>query len=104
MAKIIDDTPKPTMKDRAQKVVDGVQGGQVWSSIFRPGSIFRKGYSDSPRNRSYVIMVRDLGSLREPAAYICIGSTIVFLGLCGMLHRRDRIVTANLSRKALAAG
>ena len=56
MAKIIDDTPKPTMKDRVQKVVDGVQGGQVWSSIFRPGSIFRKGYSDSPRNRSYVIM------------------------------------------------
>jgi quinol-cytochrome oxidoreductase complex cytochrome b subunit len=56
MAKIIDDTPKPTMKDRAQKMVDGVQGGQVWSSIFRPGSIFRKGYSDSPRNRSYVIM------------------------------------------------
>ena len=33
-----------------------VQGGQVWSSIFRPGSIFRKGYTDSPRNRSYVIM------------------------------------------------
>ena len=33
-----------------------MQGGQVWSSIFRPGSIFRKGYSDSPRNRSYVIM------------------------------------------------
>ena len=56
MAKIIDDTPKPTAKERVQKAVDGVQGGQVWSSIFRPGSIFRKGYSDSPRNRSYVIM------------------------------------------------
>ena len=55
MAKIIDDQPQPTMKDRAQKVADGVQGGQAWS-IFRPGSIFRKGYSDSPRNRSYVIM------------------------------------------------
>ena len=27
-----------------------------WTSIFRPGSIFRKGYTDSPRNRSYVIM------------------------------------------------
>ena len=26
------------------------------TSIFRPGSIFRKGYTDSPRNRSYVIM------------------------------------------------
>ena len=33
-----------------------VQGSQAWSSIFRPGSIFRKGYTDSPRNRSYVIM------------------------------------------------
>ena len=44
------------MKDRAAKVSDGVQGSQAWSSIFRPGSIFRKGYTDSPRNRSYVIM------------------------------------------------
>ena len=35
---------------------DSVQGSQAWSSIFRPGSIFRKGYNDSPRNRSYVIM------------------------------------------------
>ena len=26
------------------------------------------------------------------------------LGLCGLLHRRDRFVTRNLSRKALAAG
>ena len=33
-----------------------MQGSQAWSSIFRPGSIFRKGYTDSPRNRSYVIM------------------------------------------------
>ena len=40
----------------SSKTVDGVQGSQAWSSIFRPGSIFRKGYTDSPRNRSYVIM------------------------------------------------
>jgi hypothetical protein len=59
---------------------------------------------DQAQQRQYVFMVRDLGSLREPAAYICIGSTIVFLGLCGLLHRRDRFVTRNLSRKALAAG
>src|SRR4051812_6416550 len=44
------------MKDRLNKTMDGVQGSQAWSSIFRPGSIFRKGYTDSPRNRSYVIM------------------------------------------------
>ncbi len=35
---------------------EAVQGSQAWSSIFRPGSVFRKGYTDSPRNRSYVIM------------------------------------------------
>ncbi len=33
-----------------------VRGSQAWTSIFRPGSIYRKGYTDSPRNRSYVIM------------------------------------------------
>ena len=44
------------MGDRVSKLTDTVQGSQAWSSIFRPGSIFRKGYTDSPRNRSYVIM------------------------------------------------
>jgi quinol-cytochrome oxidoreductase complex cytochrome b subunit len=36
--------------------VDKVRDGQVWKAIFRPGSIFRKGYQDSPRNRAYVVM------------------------------------------------
>jgi hypothetical protein len=58
---------------------------------------------DTTQQRQYVYMVRDLGSLREPAAYICIGSTIVFLGLCFLMHRRDRFVARNLSRKAIAA-
>ena len=56
MAKIIDDKPRPTLKDRIARRSTRVQGSQAWSSIFRPGSIFRKGYTDSPRNRSYVIM------------------------------------------------
>ena len=56
MAKIINDKPRPTVKDRVNTAVGDVQGSQAWSSIFRPGSIFRKGYTDSPRNRSYVIM------------------------------------------------
>src|SRR5256885_9927381 len=33
-----------------------MKASQAWGSIFRPGSFFRKGYTDSPRNRSYVIM------------------------------------------------
>ena len=56
MANILDERPKVTMKDRLSKVWGGTQGSQAWNSIFRPGSIFRKGYTDSPRNRSYVVM------------------------------------------------
>ena len=51
MAKVLDN-PRPTLKERAAKLGGQVQGSQVWNSIFRPGSIFRKGYTDSPRNRS----------------------------------------------------
>ena len=54
--------------------------------------------------RQYVYMIRDLGSLREPAAYITIGSTIAFLVLAWFLHRRDKIVATNRARKALAQG
>ena len=59
---------------------------------------------DETQQRQYVYMIRDLGSLREPAAYITIGSTIMFLVLCFFLHRRDRIVAENRARKALVAG
>ena len=48
----------PTAKasEKMAELTDSVQSSQAWNSIFRPGSIFRKGYTDSPRNRSYVIM------------------------------------------------
>ena len=58
---------------------------------------------DESRQRQYVYMIRDLGSLREPAAYITIGSTLAFLALCWLLHRRDRLVAQNLARKAAIA-
>src|SRR4026207_996107 len=56
MANILDERPKLTLKDRMSKMWSGTQGSQAWNSIFRPGPIFRKGYTDSPRNRSYVVM------------------------------------------------
>lgn len=58
---------------------------------------------DTDRQRQYVYMIRDLGSLRQPAAYITLGSTIMFLAMCWALHRRDRIVAENLAKKAAAA-
>jgi len=45
-----------TPAQRMTEAMDKMKGGAIWTSIFRPGSIFRKGYTDSPRNRSYVIM------------------------------------------------
>ncbi|HZI37983.1 MAG TPA: selenite/tellurite reduction operon b-type cytochrome ExtP [Acidimicrobiia bacterium] len=33
-----------------------MRGSQFVESVLRPGSPFKKGYADSPRNRSYVIM------------------------------------------------
>ena len=59
MATTDDEVKKPLpqrMQDQMANLTDQVQGSQAWNSIFRPGSIFRKGYTDSPRNRSYVIM------------------------------------------------
>ncbi|HET7718793.1 MAG TPA: selenite/tellurite reduction operon b-type cytochrome ExtP [Acidimicrobiales bacterium] len=48
--------PRKSVQQRMLEVGDQMRGSQAWTSIFRPGSIFRKGYTDSPRNRSYVIM------------------------------------------------
>src|SRR5437899_11000853 len=47
---------RESFQKKLSERMDRLQGSQVWSSIFRPGSIFRKGYSDSPRNRAYVVM------------------------------------------------
>ena len=42
--------------ERVSDVGTRIRESQAWNSIFRPGSPFKAGYSDSPRNRSYVIM------------------------------------------------
>jgi hypothetical protein len=53
--------------------------------------------SQPPR---YVLMERDLGNRRRPAATIFLGSTIIFLFLCFVLHRREKVVAANRSLTA----
>ena len=59
---------------------------------------------DTTRQHQYVYMVRDLGARRQPAALITIGSTLVFLLLCWMMHRRDRVVAENRSRQLVPTG
>src|SRR5687768_7363106 len=43
--------PPPPME-----VLDKVRETEVWKSIFRPGSIFRKGYKDTSRDRALAMM------------------------------------------------
>ena len=47
---------RTALKDRIKETNDKLWNSQVVNSILRPGSPFKSGYSDSPRNRSYVIM------------------------------------------------
>lgn len=44
-----------------------------------------------------VVMIRDIGDRRFPAAMITIGSTLIFALLCWVLHQRERILEANLA-------
>lgn len=50
---------------------------------------------DTTRPHQYVYMIRDLGEKRKPAGFITVGSLLVFLVLCYMLHSRDRRVAHN---------
>ncbi|MDZ7674446.1 MAG: hypothetical protein U5K30_05200 [Acidimicrobiales bacterium] len=43
-----------------------------------------------------VVMIRDIGDVRFPAAMITIGSTAIFLLLCWVLHQRERLLEENL--------
>ena len=47
---------KTGLKDRIKETNEKLWSSQVVESILRPGSPFNRGYSDSPRNRSYVVM------------------------------------------------
>ena len=88
---------KKTPAQRVSEVVDKTQGSQAWNSIFRPGSVFRKGYTDSPRNRSYVIMNSVLYHLHpvkvkrhavKVSYTLCLGglSFFLFIGLRIRVH------------------
>lgn len=58
---------------------------------------------DDTQPRQYVYMIRDLGARRQPAVVLTIGGGLIFLALCYLLHRRDKILEENLSgSKAVA--
>ena len=68
-----------------------------------PGRAPAKPVIDVTQPHQYVFMVRDLGALRQPGGFMTIGSLIIFLVLCYMLHSRDKVVAENKAAKAISA-
>lgn len=68
-----------------------------------PGRAPARPVIDETQPHQYVMMIRDLGSQRQPAALITIGSTLIFALSCWLLHRRDKIVRAHLQEANLPA-
>jgi hypothetical protein len=63
-----------------------------------PGRAPARAEIDPSQPHRYVYMIRNLGSIRVPAAEIALGSAIVFFSTCYLLHIRDRRVGLNRSQ------
>lgn len=50
-----------------------------------------------------VVMIRDIGDRRFPSAMITLGSTLIFLVLCWLLHVRESVLEENLEAAEAAA-
>ena len=67
-----------------------------------PGRAPARPVVDVTQPHRYIHMVRDLGSKRQPAIFITIGSSIIFLLLCRILQRRDLNLQQNLNEQSPA--
>ena len=62
-----------------------------------PGRAPARPVIDETQAHRYVYMLRDLGTKRQPSVFITIGSLIIFLLLCRLLHVRDLRLRENLT-------
>ncbi len=72
-----------------------VEIAMVKPQLSEPGRAPAVPVIDSGQPHRYVIMLRDLGSRRQPAMFITLGSGMIFGILCWLLHRRDQILAIN---------
>jgi len=68
-----------------------------------PGRAPAAAVVDATRQHQYVYMVRNLGTRRQPAFVLMIGSSIIFFTLCWLLHRRERTLVTNRSAPPVPA-
>lgn len=68
-----------------------------------PGRAPARPVVDETQPRRYVLMIRDMGTHRQPAVFITLGSTGMFILLCWLMHRRERTLETNLRGELVAA-
>jgi hypothetical protein len=73
---------------------DVVEVQPVVQTTELPGSAPPKAVADASRPVTSVVLVRDLGSLRQPPIFMALGAAIFFGVCCYQLHRRDKTVFA----------
>lgn len=114
----MNDKNKGGLMSKLAETGQHVRSSAAWSSIFRPGSPFRDGYADTPRNRSYVIMNNVLYHLHPVKVKrhgvrlsytLCLGGLTFFLfilltitGIFLMFYYRPTSPQAYLDIQALA--
>jgi hypothetical protein len=74
-----------------------VQVQKVIEQEAEPGQAPSTPEADPDQPVISVVMLRDIGDRRFPAAMITIGSLLIFGLLCWVLHQRERILEANLA-------
>ncbi len=62
-----------------------------------PGQIPKRPVVDASEPVVSVVMIRNLGNLRLLPALVTLGSLVIFLALCYMLHERDKVVMARVA-------
>ena len=68
-----------------------------------PGTAPKRPIVDETQPVISVVMIRNLGNLRQLPAFVTIGSLLIFLALAYMLHERDKVVMARQAELAGAA-
>lgn len=67
-----------------------------------PGTAPKRPVADPDEPVISVVMVRNLGNLRQLPAFVTIGSLLIFLAFCYMLHERDKVEMARRAEFAAA--
>jgi hypothetical protein len=74
-----------------------VEVRQLLPAREEPGRAPSPPVEDPDAEPVYVLMLRDLGTRRQPAILISLGSGIIFLWACWRLHEREKLLARHLA-------